>query len=436
MATTPQIGDPNYKPGGLIGVPTSGPETTGYNPAQATATKAESVGYDPKATTVDKNQTVQGQVEGIVDKNSPLMQQAERRALEQMNGRGLLNSSLAIGAGQSAVYDAALPIAQQDANTYFTANQKTVDAQNAALNFGAAAKNQASLADAQLGTDVSKANAGMVNEAAARSSDAANQASLAKLDVDTKKYLSQQDIDARLQMSALDRNTQLQIKQMDLASQQNLAQMENQYRQLLQANQNLSSMYQQTVNAIANISIQPNLSKEAKDAAIQTQLNSLREALAATSDISNRTNQAVTSLNLGQYFDNNPDNNGGSGTPYNQQAPNVNAGQIQVPTPIDIAPGSPDFNAMDWVNQGISQLKSGLKQSDIQLANGAINLNPDTVDSTTRILNLYQRAKNGDVSAQNQFKASSFGYPNQFLESNVMLVGKGGSAQASVRQLS
>ena len=44
---------------------------------------------------------------------------AQARALENMNQRGLLNSSIFDRAGQSALYDYAFtPIAQQDAGTY------------------------------------------------------------------------------------------------------------------------------------------------------------------------------------------------------------------------------------------------------------------------------------------------------------------------------
>lgn len=302
MATTPQIGDPDYKPGGLISVPSSGPQTTGYNPATATATEAKATGYDPKATTVQSNDTVQGQIKGLIDQDSPLMQQAARRAAESANSRGLLNSSMAIGAGQSAVYDAALPIAQQDASTYFTANQKTVDATNAARNFGAAANNQASLANAQLGTDVSKSNAASVNEAAGKSAAAANQSALAQLDVDTRKDLATQDVESRLQLANLDSATRLQLQNLDAQSRMQLSTIENQYRQLLQANTNAASMYSQAVAAIGNISSNPNMSQPAKDNAIQTQLNMLQEAFRATQEITRQTPATVSSLNLSQFF--------------------------------------------------------------------------------------------------------------------------------------
>lgn len=67
---------------------------------------------------VKPNQTVQDQLQQIIANDSPLMQQARARALQSANSRGLLNSSMAITAGDSALYDAAMPIAQQDASTY------------------------------------------------------------------------------------------------------------------------------------------------------------------------------------------------------------------------------------------------------------------------------------------------------------------------------
>jgi hypothetical protein len=67
----------------------------GYSAKYATGTKDWSVD--------NSNQTVQNQLKGIIEANSPLMQQARTNALQAMNQRGLVNSSMAIGAGQDAV---------------------------------------------------------------------------------------------------------------------------------------------------------------------------------------------------------------------------------------------------------------------------------------------------------------------------------------------
>ena len=77
--------------------------------------------------------TVQGQLKKILDEDdSPLMRRARAMALAQMAGRGLLNSSLAATAGYAAMIDKALPIAQQDAQTYFTQGLKNQDYRNQA----------------------------------------------------------------------------------------------------------------------------------------------------------------------------------------------------------------------------------------------------------------------------------------------------------------
>lgn len=61
------------------------------------------------------------QLGSILAKDNPLLVQARTRAQEAAAARGLGNSSIAIGAGQAAMNDVALPLAQQDAGTFFDA---------------------------------------------------------------------------------------------------------------------------------------------------------------------------------------------------------------------------------------------------------------------------------------------------------------------------
>lgn len=110
---------------------------------QATAAQAGTTTWTP-----GKDSTVQGQLTGILDAGGPLQDRAATRAAQQMNSRGLLNSSMAVTAGQSALYDAALPIAQQDAQTMGRAGE-----------FNAGASNTAAIANANMATDVSRSNA-------------------------------------------------------------------------------------------------------------------------------------------------------------------------------------------------------------------------------------------------------------------------------------
>lgn len=84
----------------------------------------------PTFTPVSANETVQGQLNNVLDSNNPLMERAKTRALQSANKRGLLNSSLGVQAGEEAVLTAALPIAQQDAQTYKDRTQLGDDWQN------------------------------------------------------------------------------------------------------------------------------------------------------------------------------------------------------------------------------------------------------------------------------------------------------------------
>lgn len=122
----------------------SNPSAQGYTAAQADTTN----------WTVDPNQTVQGQLTGMLAKDSPLMTMAQTRSDQQMNRRGLMSSSMAVGAGQAALYDAAVPIATSDASMFgrageTNANNANTNARfntgetNTATRFGADANNQA-----------------------------------------------------------------------------------------------------------------------------------------------------------------------------------------------------------------------------------------------------------------------------------------------------
>jgi hypothetical protein len=62
--------------------------------------------------------TVQSQLASILQQGSPLQTLAEARSKEEAQRKGLLSSSMAVGAGQRALYESALPIAQQDAQLF------------------------------------------------------------------------------------------------------------------------------------------------------------------------------------------------------------------------------------------------------------------------------------------------------------------------------
>lgn len=98
---------------------TTQPDWASYDAAKVSsdigtlATPKAASSYIDQATN-----TVAGQLNTLLASNSPYIKQAEAAAKEQAAGRGLLNTTLAAGAGRKAAIESALPIAQYDAETY------------------------------------------------------------------------------------------------------------------------------------------------------------------------------------------------------------------------------------------------------------------------------------------------------------------------------
>lgn len=109
----------------------------------------------PGTWTVTPDQTVEGRIGGIINNNSPLMQQARTRALQQQNEHGTVNSSMATTAADSAVYDAAQRIAQPDAGMFGDAAKTNANAQTS---YGISLNNN------QTSRDINSANIGAQKE--------------------------------------------------------------------------------------------------------------------------------------------------------------------------------------------------------------------------------------------------------------------------------
>lgn len=105
-------------------------------PPNAPPPAVAGVGIGPETGNVTSDMLVEDRLTRLLKAGNPYVDQAVARAKQQANSRGMINSSLAGQAGEEAAIGAALPIAQQDANTFFT-NQRD--------NLGF--KNQFSLAD-------------------------------------------------------------------------------------------------------------------------------------------------------------------------------------------------------------------------------------------------------------------------------------------------
>jgi len=247
-------------------------DVTGYKPTDVTAT-----GYKTTDWADTEKQTVAGQVQGLIKSESPLMQLAETQAKQQMNQRGLLNTSMAVGAGQEAVIKQALPIAQQDATLYANMAKYNAQIANEQAAFEAAAKNKAAADNA------AAANAAASFEAAAKNTASANYSK------DLNASVSQMmDIAFKTATSNADNVTKVLTQQIDADTRKYLIDMEATYKNQMQASASANEMYQQITKNIADIMANPDLDVKAKQAAVDQQkgyLNSGMQILSVTSGV-------------------------------------------------------------------------------------------------------------------------------------------------------
>jgi glycine cleavage system H lipoate-binding protein len=244
--------------------PTTSTASQGVLASNIVAPTATASNYNAAQTTVNEpKDTTAGQLQGILATNSPLLQQAKAAALGEMNNRGLLNSSMAVGAGYDAMVKNALPIASQDATTNFNANMANTQATNTANQFNAG-----------VNTDVSKTNATLNQQAQAINQDQADKMSLANAQINTQNA----------QFNAAQTNDVLKAN-MDAQSKTQLANIEANYKALMQTSAGASDLYKQVVTNMTNILGSKDMNADAKQAAIQNQMQMLRSGLAIQGDI-------------------------------------------------------------------------------------------------------------------------------------------------------
>lgn len=247
----------------------------GFTGANATAASME----------VKPEQTVQSQINDIIKADSPLMQMAETRGLQKANQRGLMNSSMAVGAGQAEVIAAAAPIATADAAAY-----------NRAAEFNAGAKQQVGLANAASTNNANQFNASAANQVNSQNSQLATNVALNN---------GQQNVELA-KFNASEANNLLKLG-MDAQTKTELAQIEASYKTLMQSSQGAAEMYKQYMTNATAISTNKDMTAEAKTAAIRNQVSGLNNGLELMGKINN--------LNMGSLLTFDGTNSGPSAAP-------------------------------------------------------------------------------------------------------------------------
>lgn len=251
----------------------------GRSAAEQAAMDAQGIngGYDPSligtpsAWNVTPDQTMEGRINSLTDPNNPLIAQARARALMEMNGRGLVNSSMAQTAADAAAYQVAMPIAQNDSATFAKAAGYNTDQLN----------------------QVAAQNAGIINQAGQFNISTANDMDKFNRNLLTSKELAQADSIDRVKLAEMDAVNRVNLAKLDATTRTELMGVEANYKNLMQTNQSASNLYQEATARIAAIQMS-DLSSDAKNNAIYNLKVNLNDGL--------RVLGGISGLNLGDLL--------------------------------------------------------------------------------------------------------------------------------------
>jgi len=349
--TTPDPKNPYALPAGNVDAGSSAaPTTDAKAPTAQPTTNVKQANYgDVAKWNVDDKSSVANNLQGIIASNSPLMQQAQTKALEAMNGRGLVNSSMAEQAGQAAVIQSALPIAQQDASTNASAGQFNAAAENQKIGAKFSADTQGNMQDASA-SNQSKAQqyAGDLSTNQ-QNAQAKNQASMQQYDAGLKAAMQNADAATKLQLSKLDSDTKT-----------NLANIQANYQVLMQANSSGAQLYSQALQQMSAIMNDKDLDATSKTAYIKQLTDNLQASLGYIGKISNLDLAGITGT--GGTID--TANNGGGTTPGGAPPPPGGSGSPATGAPPDAQATDPTAanyyaSGADLTSAGYMQAKNG-----------------------------------------------------------------------------
>lgn len=262
--------------------------SNGYTGVQGDSNYA----YDPN----DKS-LVQNQITGLLDPNSDIMKKAIANAQAYSASRGLQSSSIGNETALSSMIDKALPIAQQDAQTYnqaqtlgwnnnFTSDQKNLDRTH-----------DASMADKQGDINNQVQNNQMEWQSGEKGLDRNFQTQLE--DLKYRQQLGTLDKQQELQLTQMEKSASIQTErdailnkyQVELNDLQNdqrwkelnaqidsqvsLRQMELGHDMKIQYGNSIGDATNAALNAIGLAMNNPNMTKEQQSAAVQEIMNSL-----------------------------------------------------------------------------------------------------------------------------------------------------------------
>jgi hypothetical protein len=247
---------------------------------------------------VPEEQSVSNRVTGLISDDSTFIQRARTDAKKEANRRGLLNTSIAVQAGEEAAQKAALPIAAQEAEQAFRANisdqesqqqersqelrfgqetaeniaQRTFQASETGLERAARAELLGTELESReregLATRELQASEGLAQRELTASEGAATrqlQAAEGQAERDLNERLTLEGIFSNEMIAQLDADTKLRLVELDISSQQAIAAMQVDSAERQKATEAAVNMAAQYEHALATLISNPDLPADYRD---------------------------------------------------------------------------------------------------------------------------------------------------------------------------
>jgi len=304
--------------------------STGYDAAQGTAANYDASNYSADTRDVKSEATVEGRLGNILNSESPLMKQAETTGLQLANKRGVLNSSMAIGAAQGEMIKSALPIASQDASTLDLRDRVNMDATNQERQFNTSADNVEGQFNATNDQQMELTNTDATNRASEFGANAQNNVS--QFNAAQENQITSDNVNAinrsaefnigTIQQERLQRYQQdheVVMAKLDDASKQALVELEMDYKQIISQEKNSTDAYLQAMSAMSQALSNGELSAEQQQRAVSEITSQLSAFLSFNQQLTgiegvvpNSTQQTNQSIQdsmtqaLEDYYKNNP----------------------------------------------------------------------------------------------------------------------------------
>jgi hypothetical protein len=185
--------------------------------------------------------TVFGQLNKVLASDSPLLQQARAKAAAYANARGILNSSMAAQSGEEAAISQALPIAQQDAQTYFTQGRANQDTENVFKGKTADFENQQGLTDfqqqAQRAAQAEGSNQrlkegeqGFQNNKVLQNAELENRTKVANIDAESRTRAASISASAQIESANISASTSKELAQLEMDNQKTMQSNDQNFR--------------------------------------------------------------------------------------------------------------------------------------------------------------------------------------------------------------